>query len=102
MLRAQARQVLERNCAPCHQAPANQANFSFCLDVDMLAATTSSTGKKNLVPGAPEQSALFERVANGEMPPAIVKQRPTEADVAVLRQWIAGCVVLGAGDFGNL
>jgi hypothetical protein len=101
-LRAGARRVLEVNCAPCHQAPANQANFSFCLDVDRLASAVSSTGKKFLVPGAPEQSRLFERMANGEMPPAVVTQRPTPAEVAILRDWIAGCVMLGSGGFGSL
>jgi mono/diheme cytochrome c family protein len=70
-LRTQARRILEVNCAACHQDPANQANFSFCLDVDRLAMSVSSTGKRFLVPGSPEQSRLFERVANGEMPPAV-------------------------------
>jgi hypothetical protein len=101
-LRTQARRILETNCASCHQDPANQANFSFCMDVDRLAMSVSSTGKRFLVPGSPEQSRLFERVANGEMPPAIVTQRPTSADVMTLRQWIAGCVMLGSGGFGTL
>jgi hypothetical protein len=101
-VRGEARRVLQTNCATCHQAPANQANFSFCLDVDKLAMSVSSTGKKFLVPGSPEQSRIFERVANGEMPPAAIKQRPTEGDLAVLRKWISTCVELGVGGFGPL
>jgi hypothetical protein len=102
VLRVQTRQILEKHCAPCHQAPANQANFSFCLDVDALARAVSSTGKRFLVPGFPEQSRMFERVANREMPPAIVTQRPTQEEIAVLRGWIAGCVMLGTGGLGTL
>jgi hypothetical protein len=102
LVRAEAKRILQINCAICHQDPANQANFSFCLDVDKLATSVSSTGKKFVVPGAPEQSRLFERIASGEMPPAIVMQRPTASDVMMLRQWITSCVVLNAGGFGPL
>jgi hypothetical protein len=102
MVRSAALRILKTNCAPCHQEPANQANFSFCLDVDRLASATSSTGKKFLVPGSPEMSRLFERVANNEMPPAAITQRPTKDDVTSLRQWIASCAQPGIGGFGKL
>jgi Planctomycete cytochrome C len=101
-VKTEALRVLKSNCAACHQNPANQANFSFVLDVDMLAMAVSSTGKRFVVPGYPEQSRLFERVANGEMPPAIVAQRPTANDVAALRAWISGCIAVGSGGFGRL
>jgi hypothetical protein len=102
MVRTDALRILKTNCAPCHQDPANQANFSFCLDVDKLAMATSSTGKKFLVPGSPEMSRVFERVANNEMPPAAITQRPSKDDVNLLRQWITSCAQVGAGGFGKL
>jgi hypothetical protein len=101
-VKTEALRILKTNCAPCHQNPANQANFSFVLDVDRLAMSASSTGKRFIVAGYPEQSRLFERVANGEMPPPIITQRPTANDVMALRQWISGCITLGTGGFGQL
>jgi hypothetical protein len=95
-IRSQARAVRELNCAPCHQSPAKEGNFYFILDDDVLASAVSSTGQRFIVPGAPDDSRLFRRVAAGEMPPRARMQRPSGADVAVLRQWITGCVRPGS------
>src|SRR6185295_15489836 len=32
----QAREILQVNCSGCHQAPAHQGNFDFCLELDTL------------------------------------------------------------------
>jgi hypothetical protein len=78
------------------------ANFSFVLDVDILATAVSSTGKRFIVPGYPQQSRLYERVANGEMPPAVITTRPNGSDLQALAQWISSCINLGTGGFGKL
>jgi len=46
-----------------------------------------------VVPGDPDGSRLYQRVAAREMPPPERSQRPTTDDISRLRSWIAGCVV---------
>jgi hypothetical protein len=99
--RAHAQRVLETNCAPCHQAPAKQGNFDFCLDVRVLIQAVSSTGRRFVVPGAPEQSRLFQRASAGEMPPPGRMPRPSADDVAALGSWIAGCISSDAPGFAD-
>jgi hypothetical protein len=94
--RNQARTIVERNCAPCHQAPAKQGNFDFCLNVATLTSAVSSTGRRFVVPGAPEESRLYQRALAGEMPPPGRMPRPSQDDVGALRAWIATCIVPGA------
>jgi hypothetical protein len=96
-VRAQARAIREANCAPCHQAPAKEGNFYFVLDDEVLVKAVSATGQRFIVPGAPEDSRLYRRVAAGEMPPRARTQRPSPDDVALLRRWISGCLTPGAG-----
>ena len=89
--RSRARAILETNCAGCHQAPAKQGNFDFCLDIGLLTSAISSTGKRFVVPGAPGESRLYQRVSAGEMPPAMKMPRPSQEDIALLRAWITDC-----------
>jgi hypothetical protein len=96
-IRFQARAIRETNCAPCHQAPAKEGNFYFVLDDDVLAKAVSSTGQRFIVPGSPDNSRLFKRVAAGEMPPRSRMQRPTPQEVALLRDWISTCMAPGNG-----
>jgi cytochrome c len=84
-IKQQAQAVLQTNCAGCHQAPNKSGNFDYVLDTDHL----KSAGL--LVPGNPEGSRLYQRVAAGEMPPAGQTQRPTNSDTTVLYQWIKVC-----------
>ena len=100
--RTLARRILETNCAVCHQSPAKHGNFDFCLDEHLLTTSVSSTGKRFVVPGAPEESRLYQRVFAREMPPAIQMQRPSAGDITVLRDWINGCVMTAPRDAGVL
>jgi hypothetical protein len=95
--RAKVRTVLETNCAFCHQAPASMGHFDFVLEPDTLTTATGTTGARFVVPGMPDQSRLYQRAAAGEMPPAGRMPRPSEGDIAVLRDWIAACVMMGTG-----
>jgi len=96
-VRAQARDIRQNNCAICHQSPAKEGNFYFVLDDELLAKAVSATGQRFIVPGAPDQSRLFRRVAAGEMPPKSRAQRPTPEEVTLLRDWISRCMVAGGG-----
>jgi hypothetical protein len=89
-LARQARSVLVANCYRCHgREGANEGGFSYILDRERLLV------RHKIVPGQPGKSRLFRRVKSGDMPPEDEKPRPSEADVAVLRQWIEA----GAPDF---
>jgi hypothetical protein len=96
-VRSQARAIRETNCAPCHQAPAKEGNFYFVLDDELLAKAVSASGQRFIVPGAPDDSRLYRRIAAGEMPPRTRTQRPTPDEVALLRRWIASCMMPGGG-----
>jgi hypothetical protein len=88
----QAREILQMNCSGCHQAPAHQGNFDFCLELDTLTTAVASTGKRFLVPGEPEASRLYQRAMAGEMPPVGRSPRPTTSDLSVLHEWITSCL----------
>jgi WD40 repeat protein len=82
-LAARALAVLDSHCHRCHgKDGAVEGGMNFILDRDKLVA------RKKVVPGKPDESRLFKRVASGKMPPPGELPRPAPADVAVLRQWI--------------
>jgi len=89
-IKTEARTILETNCAPCHQAPAKSGGFDYVLDVDKL----KSSGM--VVPGNPEGSLIYSRIAAGEMPPQGQTQRPSRSDATVIYQWIKVCTLLGS------
>jgi WD40 repeat protein len=79
----QVRSILQTHCADCHGGgKAVKGGFGFVLDRDRLVS------RQMVVPGKASASDLFLRIENGEMPPAKQKQRPTQAELKVLRQWI--------------
>jgi mono/diheme cytochrome c family protein len=90
MIRTQSKAILQANCAGCHEAPGKQGNFNFVLEVDKL----KSSGL--LVPGDPEASKIYSRIASGEMPPQGQAQRPSNNDATTIYQWIKVCTVLPA------
>jgi hypothetical protein len=92
---AKARAILQMDCAYCHQSPAKMGNFDFILDTYTLTLANSTAGNKFVVPGAPERSRIYQRIAANEMPPAGQMPRPSKDDLAVIRAWIMGCVMLG-------
>lgn len=80
---AQAQAILKTNCHRCHgHEGSSKGGFGYVLDRDQLV----SRGK--VVPGKAAESELFQRIEKSEMPPASVKTRPSNAELAVLRRWI--------------
>jgi hypothetical protein len=102
--RMRAYAILQLNCASCHQDPAKltsinaQGPFNFVLDLDKIVSDASpvQAGKHYVVKGDPNNSLLHQRYSlpgdRGGMPPAGVVQRPSEADLAVLDDWISRCI----------
>jgi mono/diheme cytochrome c family protein len=81
-LAARARAVLQKHCAACHGATSTKGGFGYVLDRDRLV------GRGQVVPGSADESPLFQRVRDREMPPA--KRPPLNQDeIALLQQWIS-------------
>src|SRR5260370_24688211 len=74
MIKTQARAVLQANCAGCHEAPNKSGALDYIMETDRL----KSSGL--LVPGDPENSRIYARIAKGEMPPQGQAKRPTNSD----------------------
>jgi len=76
--------VLRTHCYRCHGAEGNvEGGMNYVLDLQRLVA------RRKVVPGKSDQSPLFKRIAADTMPPPEVKDRPSEADKAAIRAWIA-------------
>jgi hypothetical protein len=100
-VRMQAYDILQTNCAFCHEAPGNPAyysgGFNFILDLAKLTSSASPQSSttltlKYVVKGSPATSYIFRRISENSMPPRDRTQRPTAGDIAVLDEWIANCI----------
>jgi hypothetical protein len=81
--------ILARRCLDCHSGPDPKGK----LDLSGRApALRGGEGGPSIIPGRPAESAVLERIADGEMPP---KTSLPEAEVAALRDWIAAGAVWG-------
>src|SRR5438105_1437943 len=81
-LATQAEAVLKHYCYRCHgRAGVAKGGMNFILDRDRLVA------RKKVLPGNAAESPLYQRVADGEMPPETVKVRPGKDELAALRKW---------------
>ena len=83
--------ILQVRCMICHGGLKQQGG----LDLRTMAGRLKG-GKSGpaLVPGKPEASPMYARVANGQMPPAAMAKElavelPTDAETAVIKAWIA-------------
>jgi mono/diheme cytochrome c family protein len=94
-LRAQARaplvrEILQRNCYECHgQNPKDiQKNFDILNFQQLL-----DERRRVVVPGAPDNSRLIQRIVDGSMPPEkeeVRLPRVSEIELTILREWIQG------------
>jgi mono/diheme cytochrome c family protein len=75
--------VLRTHCGACHgPGGTSKGGFGYVLDRDRLVA------RNQVVPGSAADSALYQRVRDGEMPPPGKRPRPGPDDLAALRRWI--------------
>ena len=78
----QVRALLTSKCLSCHTSEAKKG------DLDLSRRATALSGGQSgeaVVPGRPEESLLFEKVAAGEMPP---KHPLSGEQVAAFKAWI--------------
>lgn len=79
---ASGERVLARYCVRCHGPKRAESDFGFANDTARLVAAGM------IVPGDPDASVIVRRIELGEMPPS--GKRPSKAELAELRRWIAG------------
>jgi mono/diheme cytochrome c family protein len=85
--------LFQARCLRCHGSKRRRA------DLDLGSAAAVLKGGESgpaVVPGKPEKSLLYEKVHKGDMPPG-KKDRLTEAEVALVRRWIAAGAPAGKG-----
>lgn len=86
-LAADVRAVFAAKCAGCHGTGVVRlkGRFGYVTDLARVAAN-----REMVVPGAPDESELWELVRRGEMPPAESPAGPlTAAEKESVRAWIA-------------
>jgi mono/diheme cytochrome c family protein len=86
--------LLESKCVRCHGEKVRKA------DLDLRTAAGVLKGGETgavIVAGKPEKSLLYQKVHKGEMPPDEDK-RLREAEVEVIRRWIAAGAKFEPGD----
>jgi len=90
------REILQRHCLECHGAKPKDVKKNLrILDHKSLL----DSARRIVVPGAPGDSRLIQRIADGSMPPAeeeIRLPRVSEKELVILKEWILG----GAPPFG--
>lgn len=83
------RPILSENCFACHGFDANKRQAGLRLDTPEGASQKLESGSLPIVPGKPDASPVYQRVAAHTMPPPSFRKRPNAAQTAVLRRWIA-------------
>ena len=86
------RPILSGKCFQCHGPDAESRKGDLRLD-SLADATASRDGSRAVVPGKPDQSALVTRITSNDesirMPPADSKLELSDAEIRLLRTWIA-------------
>src|SRR5688572_26259863 len=93
-LARKARELFTAHCYRCHgKEGANEGGFNYVLDRQRLLQ------RRKVVPGDAAKSRLYRRLFSTDdpMPPAEEKDRPSAADIALLKKWIDA----GAPDFNK-
>lgn len=85
LLAARAKEILRGHCLECH-GPAKPTAGIRILDYGLLV-----TGKKKVVPGKPDESAVYQLLTadDGSGMPPEGQPRLTDDDIGAIRKWIA-------------
>jgi WD40 repeat protein/mono/diheme cytochrome c family protein len=82
-LAKKAQGILKAHCYKCHgEAGAVEGGMNYINELDRLVV------RKKVIPGKPDESPIFKRINNGSMPPPDVTSRVTDAEKAIVKQWI--------------
>jgi mono/diheme cytochrome c family protein len=79
--------VFTQYCFGCHGKTSPQ------LGLDLRTAASTLRGSQNgpvIVKGSPEQSLLWQKISKKEMPPPAYNQKLPDAQMEIIRSWIAG------------
>ena len=86
----EVRPILNRNCTACHGGVKMAGDVSFIYRD--LALGVGKSGKRIIVPGAPDKSEMMRRVvtqdADDIMPPAEHGKPLSKVEIDILRRWI--------------
>src|SRR5581483_2273804 len=83
-LAQRAKAVFQAHCYRCHgQDGAVESGFNYLMDLGQLV------GRRKVVPGKPEESKVYLRMAKGQMPPPGEEPRPSPDDLDTVKRWIA-------------
>jgi hypothetical protein len=89
----QVRPILADKCFACHGADAEHREGGLRLDQREAALKGGDSGAAAIAPNQPAASELVKRIfsanADEQMPPASSKKPLTEAEKALLKQWVA-------------
>ena len=89
-LAEKARAILKTHCYRCHGENGSvEGGVNYLLDRHQLV------GRGKVTPKEPVKSRIIKRILLEEMPPDGEKNRPSAAELAILKDWIAA----GAPDF---
>jgi len=83
------RPILSERCFACHGFDAAKRQAGLRLDTELGAYLALPSGRKGVVPGHPERSSVIQRVAARTMPPPNMGKALTDAEIGVLRRWVA-------------
>ena len=87
------RPILAENCFACHGADSAARKAELRLDSFEEATKAREGGKGVVVPGKPEESELIRRITTKDeddvMPPRKTKKLLSEAQIELLRKWVA-------------
>ena len=83
--------ILKAHCFHCH-GELTKHKGELDLRLARLILTGGESGP-SIVKGQPDQSLLLEYLRDGTMPPADVTHRPSDAEITMIRKWIAGGAV---------
>jgi serine/threonine-protein kinase len=84
------RDILRRHCLECHGR--NPGRIKKNLDI-LDHRSLLDSARRIVVPGAPDDSRLIQRIADGSMPPEeeeVRLPRVSEEELVILKEWILG------------
>ncbi|MFO0902227.1 MAG: PSD1 and planctomycete cytochrome C domain-containing protein [Pirellulales bacterium] len=86
------RPILSDKCFACHGFDAKHRQAELRLDTPAGAHAKAASGEPAIVPGRPDESAVWRRIASNDpaerMPPPDSNKQLTDAERTLLRQWI--------------
>lgn len=88
-LALKARGVFKQFCHRCHHGEGSEGGEFDVLMEKSLTAKRDEGEKPYVVPGQPDESYVVQRMLKSEMPPEEVRERPSAAEIDLVKQWIA-------------